>query len=175
MRSRYLNATQTIKAYDAQLDTACASNIAYKMTIDQLECSADSAFKELDKVRKQLKIKKKNVQTMQYVSSVIHKTDTVVLNDTILQSYTQNVDTVIGDDWYKLKLKINYPDTVVISPNFKSSQHIIAHMKKETIDPPKRWWWQRLFQKKHRVLHVEVVEGNPYIDVKTNKYVEIVK
>lgn len=70
---------------------------------------------------------------------------------------------------------MSYPDTLIFSPNFKSSQYIIAHLKKETIDPPKKWWWQRLFQKKHKVLNVKVVERNPYIDVKTNKYVEIIK
>lgn len=86
-----------------------------------------------------------------------------------------NVDTVIGDEWYKLQLKIFYPDTVVISPNFKTSQYIIAHVKKETIDPPKKWWWQRLFQKKQNVLQVEVVERNPYVNVRTNKYVEVIK
>jgi hypothetical protein len=97
------------------------------------------------------------------------------MNDTILQPVINNIDTVIGDDWYRLRLKMSYPDTLIFSPNFKSSQYIIAHLKKETIDPPKKWWWQRLFQRKHRVLCVEVVERNPYINVKTNKYVEVIK
>lgn len=175
LKSKYLNATETIKAYDSQLDTAKASNRVYKMTIDQLEHSMDSIFRESQTIRKQLKIKKKNVQSVQYISSVIHKTDTLVMNDTILQPIAQNIDTVVGNDWYRLNLKMRYPDTVVITPNFKSSQYIIAHVKKETIDPPKKWWWQRLFQKKQRVLNVEVVERNPYIDVKTNKYVEVIK
>lgn len=145
------------------------------MTIDQLEHSMDSVFKEYQTIRKKLNIKKKNVQSVQYISSVITKTDTLVMNDTVLQPMINNVDTVIGDEWYRLRLKMSYPDTLIFSPNFKSSQYIIAHLKKETVDPPKKWWWQRLFQKKHRVLNVEVVERNPYIDVKTNKYVEIVK
>lgn len=135
----------------------------------------DSVFREFQTIRKELNIKKKNVQSVQYISSVIHKTDTLVMNDTVLQPVVQKVDTVIGDDWYKLNLKMRYPDTLIFSPNFRSSQYIIAHLKKETIDPPKKWWWQRLFQKKHRILQVEVVERNPYIDVKTNKYVEVVK
>jgi hypothetical protein len=33
-RSKYLNAVETIKAYDSQLDSTKASNRAYKMTID---------------------------------------------------------------------------------------------------------------------------------------------
>lgn len=175
VKSKYLNAAETIKAYDAQLDSTKASNRVFKMTIDQLEHSADSILRDSQKIREQLKIKKKNVQTVQYISSVIHKTDTLVMNDTILQPVVQRVDTVIGDDWYQLHLKMCYPDTLIFSPNFKSSQYIIAHVKKETIDPPKKWWWQRLFQKKHKILSVEVVEKNPYIDVKTNKYVEIIK
>lgn len=174
-RTKYYNATETIKAYDAQLDTVQASNRVYKMTIEQLEHSKDSIFRESQEIRKQLKIKKKNVQSVQHISSTIHKTDTLVMNDTILQPMIQNVDTIVGNDWYKLELKIHYPDTVIITPNFKSSQYIIAHVKKETVDPPKKWWWQRLFQKKMRVLNVEVVEQNPYIDVKTNKYVEVIK
>ena len=95
--------------------------------------------------------------------------------DTILQPTVQNIDTVIGNEWYKVNMKLRYPGTVVVSPYFKSQQYIIAHLKKETVDPPKKWWWQRLFQRKHKVLNVEVVEKNPYIDVKSNKYVEIIK
>lgn len=105
----------------------------------------DSVFKEYQTIRKKLDIKKKNIQSVQYISSVITKTDTLVMNDTILQPMINNVDTVIGDEWYRLRLKMSYPDTLIFSPNFKSSQYIIAHLKKETIDPPKKWWWQRLF------------------------------
>ena len=174
-RSKYMNAMETIKAYDMQLDSSKASNRAYKMTIEQLEHSMDSTFKEFQTIRKQLDIKKKNVQSVQYISSVVHKTDTLILNDTILQPSVYHIDTVVGDNWYHMNLQMNYPSTFVISPYFKSSQYIIAHVKKETVDPPKKWWWQRLFQKKHNVLNVEVVERNPYIDVKTNKYVEVLK
>lgn len=174
-REKYLAAAQTIKAYDAQLDTTKVSNRAYKMTIDQMENSMDSVLREFQSIRKELKIKKKDVQSVQYISSVIHKTDTLVMNDTILRTTAQNLDTVVENEWYRLNLKLLYPDTAIISPNFKSSQYIVAHLKKETIDPPKKWWWQRLFQKKQKVLQVEVVEKNPYIDVKTNKYVEVLK
>lgn len=174
-KDKYLNAQETIKAYDAQLDSTKVSNRAFKMTIDQLENSMDSVFKEFQTIRKQLNIKKKDVQSVQYISSVIHTTDTLVMNDTILQPAVVNLDTVLGNEWYQLNLKLQYPKTVVISPNFKSSQYIVTHLKKETVNPPKKWWWQRLFQKKQKVLQVEVMEKNPYIDVKTNKYVEVIK
>lgn len=60
-REKYLAATQTIKAYDAQLDTTKASNRAYKMTIDQMENSMDNVLREFQSIRKELKVKKKDV------------------------------------------------------------------------------------------------------------------
>ena len=45
----------------------------------------DSVLREFQTIRKDLKIKKKDVQSVQYISSVITKTDTLVMNDTILQ------------------------------------------------------------------------------------------
>jgi len=61
VKSKYLNAAETVKAYDAQLDSTKASNRAFKLTIDQLEHSLDSSFREFQNIRKQLNIKKKNV------------------------------------------------------------------------------------------------------------------
>jgi len=46
VKSKYLNAAETIKAYDAQLDSTKASNRVFKMTIDQLEHSADSILRD---------------------------------------------------------------------------------------------------------------------------------
>ena len=31
---------------------------------------------------------------------------------------------------------------------FEFNDEGLSKVKKETIDPPKKWWWQRLFQKK---------------------------
>lgn len=60
-RLKYSNAMETIKAYDTQLDTTKASNRVYKMTVDQLKHSMDSSFREMESLRRQLKIKKKDV------------------------------------------------------------------------------------------------------------------
>ena len=48
-------------------------------------------------------------------------------------------------------------------------------MEKQTVNPPKKFFIARWFQKKHNVLQVEVVEKNPYMDDQKSKYVEIVK
>ena len=64
VRARYYDAMETVKAYDSQLDTTKASNRAYKITIEQLEHSMDSVLNECKNIRKQLKIKKKDVQSV---------------------------------------------------------------------------------------------------------------
>jgi hypothetical protein len=85
------------------------------------------------------------------------------------------IDTLIGDEWYNLRLGLKYPSMIAVEPDFKSEKHIIVSSKKETVNPPKKFFLFRWFQKRHTVLHIDVVEKNPYIDVKTNKYVEVLK
>ena len=74
-----------------------------------------------------------------------------------------------------MHLKLKYPSTVIVNPVVKSEKHIIVSTKKETVNPPKKLWILRLFQKKHRVLHVNVIEKNPYMDNQESRYVEIIK
>ena len=64
---------------------------------------------------------------------------------------------------------------VAVKPEFKSEKHIIVSTKKETVNPPKKFFLFRWFQKKMKVLHVDVVEKNPYVDGETSRYVEIIK
>ena len=85
------------------------------------------------------------------------------------------VDTLIGDSWYNAKVSLKYPSTVVIQPTFKSEKNIIVSTKKETVNPPKKLWILRLFQKKHTVLKIDVIEKNPYVSNEESRYVEIIK
>ena len=64
---------------------------------------------------------------------------------------------------------------IAVKPEFKSEKHIIVSTKKETVNPPKKFFLFRWLQKKHRVLHVDIVEKNPYVENQTSKYVEIIK
>ena len=47
--------------------------------------------------------------------------------------------------------------------------------KKETINPPKKCWLLRLFQKKHTILEVNVIEKNPYSENKQQRFIEIIE
>lgn len=168
-------AMANVKAYDELLGKANDRNVAYQLTIDQLNSYQDSILRELNVTKKELDIKDKNIKTVQYIHSVYTKTDTITLRDTLFREPALSVDTIIGDEWYNVELGLRYPSFISISPSFKSEKHIFVHTKKETVNPPKKFFLFRWFQKKHKVLKVDVVEKNPYILEGDSRYIEIIK
>ena len=172
---KWETAEANVKAYSMSLSKESAENTALRLTVDQLSYFKDSVLQELDKTRKELKIKDKNLKALQSVSSSFSKSDTIILKDTLFKKVSLAVDTVLGDKWYNVRLGLKYPSVIAVKPCFKSEKHIIVSSKKETVNPPKKFWLFRLFQKKRAVVHVDVVEKNPYVDNESSKYVEIIK
>ena len=142
---------------------------------EQLQYMQDSFVTEYKDLIKDLKIKQKNVNSVHYIKETIQRIDTVTLNDTIFRDPKLKVDTVLGDEWYKMNLSLRYPDTILTKPEFKSDKYIIVHAKRETVGPPKKFFLLRWFQKKHTVVEVTVVDKNPYIDIKENKMIQFIK
>ena len=177
VNAEYKEAMANIKNYDKQLSSEKTKNTAYQLTINQLEYFQDSVLKALDDTRKELKIKDKNLKALQAVQSSFKKRDTVRITqvDTLFREPSLNIDTLLGDRWYSLQLGLKYPSTIAVSPNFTSEKHIIVSTKKETVEPPRKFFLLRWFQKKHTVLSVDVVEKNPYVEGESSKYIEILK
>lgn len=163
------------KAFIAENSLLKDENIAFKFTIEQLNYYNDSILQKMNDVRKELKIKDKDLKQMQYLLSEAQKKDTVVFRDTLFREPTLKIDTLLGDRWYQMKLGLRYPSTIITEPKFVSEKYIIVDYRKETIDPPKKCFIARWFQKKHKVVEVEVVEKNPYIENKQQRFIEIVK
>lgn len=164
-----------LKAYANINREVEGQNMALQLTIDQLGYFKDSVLQELDNTRKQLKIKDKNLKALQSVSSSFSKSDTIILKDTLFKEASLDIDTVLGDKWYNVRLGLKYPSMIAVKPYFKSEKHIVVSSKKETVNPPKKFWLFRLFQRKHVVLHIDVKEKNPYVKDETSRYVEILK
>lgn len=150
-------------------------NRTFQFTVEQLEYFNDSLITKMNEVRKELKIKDRDLKQMQYLLSEAQKKDTIVFRDTIFRDPLVRVDTLLGDRWYQLKLGLRYPSTIITEPKFVSEKYIIVDYRKETVDPPKKCFIARWFQKKHKVVEVEVVEKNPYIENKQQRFIEIVK
>ena len=172
---KWETAMANVKAYDKELSSEKSTNVALQLTIDQLRNYSDSVLQELNKTRKALKIKDSQVQSVQYIPSYFTKTDTLCLVDTIFRNPKVEIDTVLGNKWYNISLYLKYPSTIIVKPSLVSEKHIVVYKKKETVNPPKKFFLFRWFQKKHTVLNVEVVEKNPYIQNGKSKYVEVIK
>lgn len=163
------------KAFVAENSSLKKENRVFKFTIEQLNYYNDSILQKIDEVRKELKIKNKNLKQLQYLLSVSTKKDTVLFTDTIFENKELALDTLIGDKWYNIRLGLKYPNLIYTEPTFISEKYIIVNKKKETIDPPKKFFLFRWFQKKHWVMEVHIKEKNPYIKEINNKFVEIIE
>lgn len=172
---RWKEAVANVKSYDNLFNNFKDKSTAFQLTIAQLKYSNDSIFQELNKVRKELKIKDSKLKSLQYISSSFTKSDTIILKDTVFKDERIDIDTLLSDEWYSINVGLRYPSSITVTPKFKSEKTVIVSTKKETVNPPKRFFLFRWFQKKHIVLHVNVIERNPYIENQDNRYIEIVK
>lgn len=173
-KSLYDRERTNVEAYD-KLHSEMEEQIReFKFTMDEVRSSEDSINQKLLKTIDSLKLKDKNVQYLQYNTSIIQKIDTVVMQDTLFKQPV-DIDTIIGDSWYSMRLGLKYPSTIITKPTFKSEKQVIISTKKEYNKKPSKIFFIRWFQKKHLVTQVDVIESNPYIDNKENRFIKIVK
>lgn len=175
IEKRWKESTENVKSYNELFSGAKDKNRAFKLTIDQLQYFNDSIIRELNETRESLKIKDSKLKSLQYISSTFTKYDTLIIKDTLFKDPLVQVDTVLSDEWYSVRIGLKYPSTVIVNPMFKSVKHVIVSSRRETVNPPKKFFLFRWFQKKHTVLNIDVVEKNPYIKEQNNRYIEIIK
>lgn len=163
------------KAFIAENSLLKNENRVFKFTVEQLNYYNDSILEKMNEVRKESGIKDKDLKQLQYLLSESQRRDSIVFRDTLFGEPVLNIDTIIGDKWYQMKLGLRYPSTIITDPKFVSEKYIMMDYKKETVNPPKKCWLLRLFQKKHTILEVNVIEKNPYIENKNSKFIEVIK
>ena len=168
------NAITNIKAYELENSALRDDTIEFKYTIEQLNYSKDSLNQKINKLRKDLKIKDKDIQKLQYMLSENQKKDSIVfIHDTLFRENIK-VDTTLNDNWSKLHLQLEYPNTVLAEYSFKNESLVTTYIKKETVNPPHKCAFIRWFQKKHKVIHVEINEQNPYCEIKEQRFINII-
>ena len=170
----YSTSIENIKAYDAELSGLTNDTKVYKLTIEQLNYFNDSITKKMNEVRKEIGIKDSKIKQMQYKLSHIEKSDSLTLPDTIFVN-SFKLDTIMGDEWANNHIIMSYPNKIKITPRFKLESFLFVDAKRETIKPPKKFFLFRWFQKKHNVLHITVVENNPYVINDRQKFIEIIE
>ena len=156
-------------------DTLEISNRALLINTNLLNDSNDSLIRELNKIRKDIKIKEKEIESLHKINLIGNKKDSLIVKDTIFRDKLINIDTTIRDKWSAVNIKLEYPSTIKVDITMMSDLSIFTYNRKEPIKKPKKTKLGRFFQKKRKVLEVEVVENNPNIVIKQNKFIKIIK
>lgn len=171
----YSNAMNNLTAYQLENSKLSDANRVYKMTISELEYSQDTLFKAMDSIRKELKIKDKHLSQIQYIKYEVRVTDTLELVDTIFIKPSFYMDTTLSDKWHSTRIMMKYPSYIMVEPSLESDKYVVFSFKKKTVKPPRKFFLFRWFQKKQKVVNVDVVETNPYITNKAQRFMEVVK
>lgn len=179
LNEKYNISIENVKTYDSMLSSSKNENRVLKLTIEQLNYFNDSVLNKMNKIREQLDIKDKNIQQLQYELKTVIKPDTVRTQDTIFLSESFVLDTIIGDEWYKNRLYLKYPNIISSTPEFTLESYVFISSQKELINPPKKSkigrFFQKIFGKKHTIIKVDTKELNPYVTNKDNRYIQIIK
>ena len=173
LNHKIAEAVTNIKAYELENSALKDDTIEFQYTIEQLNYSKDSLNQKINKLRKELKIKDKDIQRLQYTVSENKKKDSIFVHDTIFREKVK-IDTTIGDSWSNLHLQLEFPNVVVADYSFKNESLVTTYLKKETIKPSHKCTFIRLFQKKHKVIHVEINEQNPYCETREQRFINII-
>ena len=169
----YNTAASNNKAYQEQIEGLNESNKAFQFTIDQLKQLNDSSVKSLDSMRKELKIKDRKILQMQKTKEYVYIHDSIKVIDTFVKEPNFVFDTCLQDKWHRNCIYIAYPNEIGMSTEVYLEQDCFLYKKRETVNPPKKTWLGRLFQKKHDVYQVILYEHNPYSTIKENKFIKI--
>ena len=175
LTAEYSISIENIKAYDAELSGLKDDTKVYKLTIEQLNYFNDSIIKKMKVVQKELGIKDKRLQQLQYEASHAQRADTIILKDTIFRDSQLKLDTIVGDKWFRTNLHLEFPSTIALKPEIELERYTFISGKRETVNPPKKFFLFRWFQKKMTVITVTVKENNPYVKNKESRYVQIIK
>ena len=175
IEKRWKESTENVKSYSELFNNSENKNKGFKLTIDQLQYFNDSILKELNETREALKVKDSKLKSLQYLSSTFIKYDTLIIKDTLFKDPQIQVDTVLSDEWYSIRIGLKYPSIITVNPMFRSVKHIVVSSRRETVNPPKKFFLFRWFQKKHTILNIDVIEKNPYMKEQNSRYIEIIK
>lgn len=160
------------KALSLEKDSLKNEALMYKFSTEQLEYINDSIITDLNNTRKQLAIKDKELLQMQYIKTEIHTKDSILIKDTIFRESFVGLDTTIRDRWHTVAVSLK-PDKLTIDAKYISELQVFAKSSKEVLGTPKKCFVGRIFQKKYKVIRVEVYDINPRSVIKEKKFVII--
>ena len=135
-------AQNNIEAYQGLLsDSQQASNVL-KLTVEQLQNSKDSVLHKLDSVRKELKIKPKQLHTAATQTQVLNVIGSKGVGGNIIVKDSIYTDSILYNPLTKVKYTIGN-DTVNIAIDLQNEQYLYVYTKREYKN--KKNFFKRLF------------------------------
>lgn len=171
-KALYEKELQNVNAYQIANSGLEGEIRSYRMTIDELYASKDSLDVKLMNTMQDLGIANNRIKNLQYQLSQATKTDTVTLHDTIFLPDVA-IDTTIGDQWYSMRLQMEYPSTVITTPTFNSEQFVYIYNRKEYVGGKSKCFFINWFKKTYTVTEVKIEEKSPYIKTTKQKFIEV--
>lgn len=160
------------KALNLEKDSIDKAAIAYRFDIEQLEYINDSIIKDLNNTRKELQIKDNEILQMQSIKTEISTKDSIFIKDTIFRDNFIRIDTIVSDNWHTTKISLQ-PSKLTVETKYRSELQVFAKSSKEIIGTPKKCFIGRWFQKKHKVIRVDVMDKNPNAVITDKKFIII--
>ena len=165
-------AQNNIEAYQGLLsDSQQASNVL-KLTVEQLQNSNDSVLHKLDSVRKELKIKPKQIHTAATQTQVLNVIGSKGVGGNIIVKDSIYTDSILYNPLTKVKYTIGN-DTVNIAIDLQNEQYLYVYTKREYKN--KKNFFKRLFTldfKKVTKYKYNIVNTNDLLKSKDVRIVE---
>ena len=165
-------AQNNIEAYQGLLsDSQQASNVL-KLTVEQLQNSKDSILHKLDSVRKELKIKPKQIHTAATQTQVLNVIGSKGVGGNIIVKDSIYTDSILYNPLTKVKYTIGN-DTVNIAIDLRNEQYLYVYTKREYKN--KKDFFKRLFTldfKKVTKYKYNIVNTNDLLKSKDVRIVE---
>lgn len=164
--------TNNLRSYEESASNASARNRVLQLTIDELTHSQDSLIQEVNKAKKELKIKDKNLEQVQVINTEIKDTAHAVIKH-------KQVD-------FEEKLELNPLTTIIVSRkdsiltakiDIKNQQILFIEEKKEYKNKYKNGWsrFWHFDWKKINTRQYQIHNSNPLIKVTDTRVIEIPK
>lgn len=167
------NAVNNVKAYETENSNLKETNQTFRLTIQNMKKSQDSLMLKMKQVANENGIKDKEIKSLQYQLEHFKKVDTIRLTDTIFRYKNFMLDTCLTDKWNSTCLHLEYPNLISVISEYNNEKYIILDSHKKPIKD-RKWFLPRWFTKKHIVVEVTVVDENPYVTTKKQRFVEII-
>lgn len=164
--------TNNVRAYEELASNREAHNRVLQLTIEELNTSKDSLIQQVNKIKKDNKIKDQNLTNINVINTEIKDTVKTVIKHKLID--------------FKEELKLNSLTTIIVSRkdsiltakiDIKNQQTIFVEEKREYRNKYKNGWvrfwhfdWRRIETKKY-----QIINSNPLIKVTNTRVIEVQK